>query len=170
MPIKSTKKMDIKKSIKVILIDFDGVLTDNFVYVSEEGLESVRCSRSDGLAINILKKYGYKLYIFSTETNFVVLSRAKKLRIDVIQGINNKKEFLIDWARKKNFDLNSILYIGNDINDYGAMQLCGIKVCPLDSHESIKKISDFIIDKKGGEGVITGLLEILDIDYLDFFK
>ena len=80
--------------IKTIIFDFDGVLTDNYVYTNASGEELVRCIRSDGLAFDVLKKLNYDLFIVSTEKDPVVTARANKLKIHAIQGVDNKKEIL----------------------------------------------------------------------------
>jgi len=164
---KLNKFLSLAGSTKIIITDFDGVLTDNCVYVSEIGVESVKCSRSDGLAIKILKDSNYKIYIYSTETNPVVSARAAKLNIESIQSVENKKTFLSNWSKKNSIDLNKVIYVGNDLNDFGAMKLCGYKICPSNSHEEIKKIADLVLNTQGGDGVFMEILNILEIDVTD---
>ena len=143
----------------IVIIDFDGVLTDNKVSLSENGNETVVCNRSDGLGINILKKLKKKIYIFSSEKNKVVKLRANKLKIPCITGVSNKKKSLISFFYKNKFDFNKTLYIGNDINDYHAMKLCKYKSCPKDSHKLILNISNYISNKNGGEGILIDIIE-----------
>jgi 3-deoxy-D-manno-octulosonate 8-phosphate phosphatase (KDO 8-P phosphatase) len=154
--------------ISVFIFDFDGVLTNNIVFVDQNGIESVACSRADGLAFDVLRRLKKQAYILSTEKNQVVEVRANKLKIPVIQGINNKVNALKELKEEEGIDFNSVLYMGNDLNDYGAMQLCGISVCPGDSHPKIKEISDIVLTTNGGNGVVRELLE--DIIGLDFIK
>jgi len=154
--------------ISVFIFDFDGVLTDNIVFIDQNGIESVACSRADGLAFDILHRLKKKSYILSTEKNQVVEARAKKLKIPVIQGINNKVNALKELKKEEGINFKSALYMGNDLNDYHAMQLCGISVCPADSHPKIKEISDIVLKTNGGNGVVRELLE--DILGLDFVK
>tara|TARA_A100001011_G_scaffold307917_1_gene323372 strand:+ start:858 stop:1346 length:489 start_codon:yes stop_codon:yes gene_type:complete len=154
-------------NFKNIILDFDGVLTDNSVYVNENGQESVKCSRSDGLALSALRKLNFNISILSTEENKVVSERAKKLKIQVIQGVRDKEMILKKLSLEKGLDLNKTIYIGNDLNDYRAMLLCSLKCCPLDSHTKIKEISDVVFKAKGGNGVIRELTEeFLGIDLL----
>lgn len=154
-------------SIDVFIFDFDGVLTDNIVLVDQNGKESVSCSRADGLAFDVLHKLKKFTYILSTEKNPVVEQRAKKLKIQVLQGIGNKAEALKDLAIRKSFNLSNALYVGNDINDYRAMQLCGYSVCPADSHPKIKNISDVVLKTLGGKGVVRELLEeVFEVDFI----
>lgn len=83
----------LKQEIKLIVYDFDGVMTDNKVYIDQNGMESVQVNRGDGLGVSEIKKLGIKQIILSTEKNLVVAARAKKLKIDCLHGVNNKKKF-----------------------------------------------------------------------------
>ena len=155
-------------NIDAFVFDFDGVLTNNLVQIDENGRESVSCSRADGLAFDVLKKLNKPAFILSTEKNSVVAMRAKKLKIPVIQGVPDKVEAIKELADKKNYNLKSILYVGNDLNDYLVMQVCGYTACPIDSHPRIKEISENILTTKGGDGVVRELLE--QVFNLDFIK
>lgn len=153
--------------IEAFVIDFDGVLTNNLVHVDQDGKETVSCSRSDGLAFDALKKLNKNCYIFSTEENSVVSIRAKKLKVPVIQGVVDKAEAIKELTIKYDYNLKNILYVGNDLNDYYAMKICGYSACPADSHLRIKEISKVILSVNGGQGVIRCLLEdFLNIDLI----
>jgi 3-deoxy-D-manno-octulosonate 8-phosphate phosphatase (KDO 8-P phosphatase) len=154
--------------IDAFVFDFDGVLTNNLVQMDENGRESVSCSRLDGLAFDVLRKINKSVYILSTEENPVVTMRAKKLKIPVIQGVSDKVIAIKELACKNNYNLKNILYVGNDLNDYLVMKICGHTACPIDSHPAIKKISNYILNSKGGKGVIRELLEEkLNLDFID---
>ncbi len=153
--------------IDALVFDFDGVLTNNLVYLNQEGVESVACSRADGLAFDVLRKLNKPAFILSTEKSFVVTMRAKKLKIPAIQGVANKVAAIKELARENKFDLKNILYVGNDLNDYLVMQVCGYTACPIDSHPRIKEISENILIAKGGNGVVRELLEqVLNLDFI----
>ena len=156
------------ENIEAIVFDFDGVLTDNKVYLDQDGKESVSCSRADGLAFDVLHELKKPTYILSTEKNPVVTARANKLKIHAIQGISNKVDGIKDLALKKNFDLQRTLYVGNDLNDYRVMQLCGYTACPSDSHPIIKEMAAIKLKTLGGCGIVRELLE--DIFQLDFIQ
>ena len=158
----------ITDKIDALVFDFDGVLTDNFVHIDQDGKELVSCSRSDGLAFDVLRKLNIPTYILSTEKNPVVTARANKLKVLALQGIGNKVEELTRLSDKEGFDLNRILYVGNDLNDYRVMQLCGYTACPSDSHDSIKEIATFVLNTEGGKGVVRELLE--DVLKLNFIQ
>ena len=146
-------------NIKIIFTDFDGVLTDNKVYVLSNGLESVCCNRSDGLAINALKKSGIKVVIISTETNNVVKVRGEKLGIETFYGVKNKRNFLNNFMKEKNLNFENVFYLGNDINDLGAIDLMKYSACPSDANIYVKKKVSYILKTKGGDGVLRELAE-----------
>ena len=156
------------QNIEAIVFDFDGVLTDNKVFVDQEGNESVSCSRADGLAFDVLYKLKKPTYILSTEKNPVVTARAKKLKIPAIQCIKNKVDGLRELAEKESFNLQNTLYVGNDLNDYQVMKISGYTACPADSHQMIKEISTIILKTSGGNGIVRELLE--DHLQVDFIK
>lgn len=147
------------KNIKLIIYDFDGVMTDNRVMVDEKGVESVFVNRSDGLAIDMLRKSKKYQAIISTETNRVAAARAKKLRLPVFYGISDKLEAMKKLCRRYRCAAKDVLYVGNDINDLDAMRAAGHRAAPSDAHPSIKRIADIVTRKKGGEGVIRELAD-----------
>ena len=166
---KSDKNINVSLgSIDAICFDFDGVLTDNLVHIDQNGIELVSCSRSDGLAFDALNKLNFPVYIISTEINPVVTARAKKLKIQAIQGIYNKLETLVELADQKKYDLSRIFYVGNDLNDFQVMKACGYSACPSDSHELIKQIATKVLRSNGGKGVARELLE--DVFSIDLIK
>ena len=147
--------------IKLIVYDFDGVMTNNKLYVDQSGNEMVQVTRADGLGVAEIKKLGIEQIIISTEKNPVVSVRTDKLGISCLQGIENKKIVLLDYCKKNNIDLRNVIYVGNDINDKEVMEIVGTALCPADAHKSIKEISDEIMKTKGGDGVIRELLDFI---------
>ena len=153
--------------IEAFVFDFDGVLTNNLVHLSQDGQEWVSCSRADGLAFDVLRKLKIPAYILSTEKNLVVTERAKKLKIQAMQGVSDKVKAIKIFSTENKYKLDRVLYVGNDLNDYEAMKLCGYSVCPSDSHNKIKKIADIVLKTQGGKGVVRELLEdVLEIDLI----
>ena len=148
-------------NIKLIVYDFDGVMTDNTVSIDQNGVETVRVNRGDGLGVSEIKKLGFSQIIISTEKNPVVNTRATKLGISCLQGINNKKTALIDYCKINDIDLKNVAYVGNDINDKEVMETVGATFCPADAHGSIKGISDYVLKTQGGNGVIRELFDFI---------
>lgn len=147
--------------IKLIVFDFDGVMTDNRVILSETGEESVIVNRADGWGVGMLRDKGYPMVILSTEKNKVVAIRAGKLKIPVLHGIDNKASVLKDYCDKAKVDMQKVMYVGNDVNDFEAMQLVGVRVVPCDAHKKVKEIADIILEAPGGGGVVRELADML---------
>ena len=114
--------------IDLIVYDFDGVMTNNRVYVFEDGREAVQVNRADGLGVNMIRSIGIPQIILSTETNLVVAARATKLGVECLQGIDAKDEALEQYCAKHGYQLEGVLYVGNDLNDLAAMQIVGFPV------------------------------------------
>jgi 3-deoxy-D-manno-octulosonate 8-phosphate phosphatase (KDO 8-P phosphatase) len=147
--------------------DFDGVFTDNKVWLDQQGTESVRCDRGDGLAFDLLRlftrKNEWKLnhFILSTEKNPVVSSRAAKLKIPCIQGILDKQRYLRNYLDEYKLDPVGLVYIGNDLNDLPAMQLAGFSVAPSDAHPLVQQQASLVFKQKGGDGFLRAFIEKL---------
>jgi len=150
-----------KNQIKLIIYDFDGVMTNNKVYVDQKGNEMVQVSRADGLGISEIKKLGIEQIIISTEKNPVVTKRAEKLGIKCLQGIDNKKSALLEYCAETKISIQNVAFVGNDINDLDAMEIVETTFCPSDSHESIKKLSSYSLQSKGGEGVVREIFQLI---------
>ena len=145
------------QDIDLIVYDFDGVMTDNRVIVFQDGVEAVIVNRADGLGVDHLRIRGIPQLILSTETNPVLKARAKKLQLEVINSCKDKKSALESYCQQKNYDLNRVIYIGNDLNDLEVMEVVGFPIAPADAHPKIKKIAKLITKAKGGEGVVKEL-------------
>ena len=155
--------MDFKtlKKIKLFIYDFDGVMTNNKVYIDSTGNEIVQVNRSDGLGVAEIKKLGYEQLIISSEKNSVVSARAEKLNIPYVQGVSNKKRELITHCKINKLMLKNVAFIGNDLNDYEAMIISGYSFCPADAHVDIIRISKHKLTSKGGQGVVRELLDLI---------
>ncbi|GHV55366.1 hypothetical protein FACS1894206_09670 [Deltaproteobacteria bacterium] len=144
--------------IKALVMDFDGVHTDDCVYVSQRGEEMVKCSRSDGLGVALLRKAGFTMLILSTEENPVVAARAKKLGVPVIQGCAEKKNALEQWIAEQGLLPKEVAYVGNDVNDLECMNLVGWSCCPADAGEAVKAAADYVTERMGGNGAVREII------------
>lgn len=150
------------KNIKLLVLDFDGVLTNNYVWITEDGLESVRCNRSDGIGLSRLRSLGIQTYIVSTEKNKVVSTRANKLKTPVLQGVEDKKDAILKLSNELDIPLKNIAFLGNDINDIPAFEVVGLPIGVADSFEEIYSKIVYKTKKNGGEGAVR---EICDLIY-----
>lgn len=148
-------------SIRAIAFDFDGVFTDDRVLVSQTGDESVFCSRSDGLGINMLHEAEVRMIVISKETNPVVSARAKKLSLEVVQGCDNKLPALKSWLERVSLTGHQCAYMGNDINDLECMQFVGLSVAPQDAHPRVLQIAKIVTARGGGRGAIREFADLI---------
>ncbi len=150
-----------KIAVNLVILDFDGVLTDNRVYVMEDGREAVACHRGDGWGIGILQQAGIEVIILSTESNPVVSARAEKLGIECHQNCSDKTAATATLIEEKGIDPTRVMYVGNDTNDAGAMALVGHPAAPADAHPSILKMAKTVTQVSGGYGVVRELADLL---------
>jgi 3-deoxy-D-manno-octulosonate 8-phosphate phosphatase (KDO 8-P phosphatase) len=149
------------ESIEIVFFDFDGVFTDNFVYVSESGVETIRSSRSDGIGLSRLRDIGIRTHIISTEKNNVVSARAKKLNITCSHGVKDKDEELLKICDNLSINPKNAMFIGNDINDIPAFNVVGIPVGVADSYEEILPHVLYLTLKNGGFGAVREVCDII---------
>ena len=156
---KKLKKLELPK---IIFTDFDGCLTDDRVWLNQDGEEFVAANRKDGLAINRLKALGIRVVITSTETNRVVTARAIKLGIEALQGLLDKVEAIENYISRNNLTWKDSWYIGNDVNDLGAIRKARFSICPSDAVKVVKKEVDLKLKTKGGYGVLSELVTLFE--------
>ena len=156
------KKLKKQELPKIIFTDFDGCLTDDRVWVNQDGEEFVAANRKDGLAINRLKALGIRVVITSTETNRVVTARATKLGIEALQGLSDKVEAIENYISNNNLTWKDSWYIGNDVNDLGAIRKARFSICPSDAVKVVKKEVDLKLKTKGGYGVLSELVTLFE--------
>jgi N-acylneuraminate cytidylyltransferase len=145
----------------LIVLDFDGVLTDNLVYVLDDGREMVRCSRADSLGLARLRAKGVPVIIVSTETSEVVAARALKLKLEAFQGVGDKAAFLKGYLANNSINPKAVVFMGNDLNDLPAMAQVGLAVCPADAHEDVRRICHRVMSADGGRGAVRELCEMI---------
>jgi len=157
-------KSKIKKSKlpKIIITDFDGCLTDDRVWLNQDGEEFVAANRKDGLAVKRLKTLGVEVIIASTETNKVVLARGNKMGVEVLQGLVDKAEAIEQYLKQKNLSWNDVWYIGNDVNDLGAIERADLSLCPADAVKKVRKTVDIVLKTNGGRGILSEIATELE--------
>ena len=160
--IRETQRKFLPKPVEAIVMDFDGVFTDNRVIVFEDGREAVICNRSDGLGLEMLKEYNIPMLVLSSEKNPVVTSRCGKLGIEAIQGIDNKATALEDWTKRRGISLSNVIYIGNDSNDSDCMELVGCPVAVADATEKIKSVCKIELSASGGHLAVRELTDMVE--------
>lgn len=150
------------KQAKFLVMDFDGVFTDNRVIVDQNGVESVRADRSDGLGFGLLKaQTPVECLIISKERNPVVAQRAAKLGIPVLQAVDDKATALKKVMQERKVSQEETIFVGNDVNDLPALPIAGFFVAPADSHPEVLRRADLVLENKGGRGALRELCDLL---------
>jgi 3-deoxy-D-manno-octulosonate 8-phosphate phosphatase (KDO 8-P phosphatase) len=146
-----TELKPLLEQVRLAVFDFDGVFTDNRVWVGEDGRELLAFSRSDGLGLRRLDEVGVSYLIVSMEQNPIVGARAQKLRADCVQGIDDK----LAVVRERVGDaLENVAYVGNDINDAACLRSVGLPVVPADAWPEVKPLARWVLSRPGGAGCV----------------
>ncbi len=153
---------EIIRRIRLIAFDFDGVFTDNMVFVFQDGTEAVRCFRSDGIGLQKLKKFGIETVIISTEANPVVSARARKLKIRCIQDCQDKLAVLNDIAQEKNLTLGEVAFVGNDINDLPCLASVALPIVVQDAYQDVISIALYQTRRPGGHGAVREVCDLFE--------
>lgn len=147
--------------IRVVAFDFDGVFTDNAVYVNQDGIESVRCWRGDGIGLARIREMDVHTVIISTEENPVVTARAKKLKISCKQGISDKVQAIMDFCHQLDIDMREAAFVGNDVNDIPALKAVGLPIAVFDAHPEILPHVLYRTICKGGHGAVREVCDLI---------
>ena len=160
-PGKSRRTMP--ETIKLIICDFDGVVTDNIVITDQDGKESVVASRSDSMHIKKLHDMGIEVMILSSEPNPVVMARAKKMGVEAIHnvGMQDKGRVMREVLEQKNVKAENVIYLGNDLNDLPCFEIAGWSVAVADAYPEVIRAADQVLTETGGHGAIRELCEII---------
>jgi len=147
--------------IKLLVLDFDGVLTDNRVIVTEDGKEAVMCSRGDGLGLERLRAKGVEVIVISKEKNPVVVARCRKLGIVCIQGCDEKLASLLALTASRNLSSADVAYVGNDVNDLECLSWVGLPIAVADAVPEVLAVAKWVTTKSGGHGAVREVCDRL---------
>lgn len=156
-----TRPRPLPAKVALVVFDFDGVMTDDRVWVDQDGKEMVAASRRDGLGIARLRQAGIPAVVLSTETNPVVAARCRKLQLPLIQGLSDKAAALQNLMRERQVDPAQVVYLGNDINDIPSFPLVGCAVVVADAHPLARQKADLVLPEPGGHGAVRLLCDLI---------
>jgi 3-deoxy-D-manno-octulosonate 8-phosphate phosphatase (KDO 8-P phosphatase) len=150
------------REIRLVVFDFDGVFTDNMVYVFEDGCEAVRCFRGDGIGLQKLERLGIATLIISAETNPVVSARSRKLGIPCVQGCKEKRTALETSIREMGLSLTQVAFIGNDINDLACLTCVMLPIVVQDAHPDVIPYALYQTRVRGGHGAVREICDLFE--------
>ncbi len=145
--------------IQLLVFDFDGVWSNNQVLVMQDGTEGVLCNRSDGLGLEMLRKNGMAMMVLSKEANPVVAARCRKVKIECLQGIDDKLTELRRISTERSVPLSAIAYVGNDLNDVECMKAVGLPIAVADAFPQALAAAAVITSRPGGNGAVREVCE-----------
>lgn len=149
-------------NIKIIVLDVDGTLTDGKLHIGNHGEELKSFSVKDGLAIVGAIQNGIEVFIITGKESEIVSHRAKELGIkEIHQGVSNKVKRLKELCEKYEIAPENIAYMGDDLNDYGAIRFSGFSGAPSDACSDIIDVVDFVSERAGGDGAVREFIEII---------
>ena len=156
-------KRPMPEKIDLIMCDFDGVITDNRVWVDQDGTETVAAYRSDSVRIKDLRAIGIEVMILSSEPNRVVEARARKMGVEAIHGIalHDKGRVMREVLEQKNIKAENVIYVGNDINDLPCFEIAGWSVAVADAYPELIRVADHVLSRAGGHGALRELCDLI---------
>lgn len=160
-PLSRAKLLPLLRRLRAVAFDFDGVMTDNRVWLSEDGKEMVACNRSDGMGIDRLRERGIKLIILSKERNPVCQRRAEKLRMECENGLDDKVTRLRAFADRHGLSLSEIAFVGNDINDIPCLKVAGLPVAVGDAWPEVLPHARLVLKRAGGHGAVREFSDLV---------
>ena len=147
--------------VGLVVFDFDGVMTDNRVWVDSDGKEAVATHRGDGLGVARLRQAGVPMVVLSTESDPVVAARCRKLGLRLLQGVKDKGGALRSLLAEMRVEAASVVYLGNDVNDLPCFPLVGCAVVVADAHPDVVAEADMVLHRAGGQGAVRELCDLL---------
>lgn len=148
------------RTIRTFVFDVDGVLTDGSVHVFNSGEQVRMMSTRDGYALQLAVKKGYRVAVISGGNSEGVILRLQQLGItDVFMKVENKKAKLLEYAVEHGLEMEDILFMGDDIPDYGVMKQVGLACAPSDAAPEIRHIAAYISNFGGGQGCVRDVIE-----------
>jgi 3-deoxy-D-manno-octulosonate 8-phosphate phosphatase (KDO 8-P phosphatase) len=158
----SPKLREKAKRIKLLLLDVDGVLTDGRIIMDDTGKELKHFDVRDGYGIRLIIRSGIQVGIMTGRFSKVVRHRAKDLGIRMVfQKVHRKMEVYEKIKKKSRLSDREIAYMGDDIVDLPVLGKAGLAVTVRDAWEGLMKHVDYVTRRKGGEGAVRELVEIV---------
>ena len=150
-----------KKNIRFLALDIDGVLTDGGMYYSESGDEFKKFNTKDGMGIKLIQKQGIPVGFLSSGKNVnLITNRAKLLDVQhVYVGYDEKLDILEQWCVKLQINIEDVAYIGDDVNDLNIIAAVGFSACPNDAVEKVKSAVNIVLKKNGGDACVREFID-----------
>ncbi|MCK5125279.1 MAG: HAD hydrolase family protein [candidate division Zixibacteria bacterium] len=168
MPVKKNyltrlQLADKLKNLKALILDVDGVLTDDHLYIGPDGFEIKKFYIGDGLMIVLAMRQGLEIVIMSNRYSPATTTRMNDLGVKhVIQERGDKAKIVRKYFDDNglDIDLDETAFIGNDIMDVSLAQKVGIGIAVKNAHSDLLDTADFVTKTDGGTGAVREILEL----------
>lgn len=150
-----------RSTIKLLVLDVDGVMTDGGMYYTESGDQFKKFNSRDGMGIKLVLRKGIHVAFLSSGTNARIISdRAETLGVKLVHaGAGEKLGILSGWCKELGIHLDEVAYIGDDVNDLDCIRAVGLSACPADAVDAVMSAVNVVLDKKGGEGCVREFVD-----------
>ena len=154
---------DRASTVKLLVLDVDGVLTNGQIFLGDNGVESLKAfDIQDGLGIKLLEKIGISTVLITGRSSKMVLARCEELGIKhVHMGVENKAIALDAILQSLGLKSQECAVMGDDWPDFQMMKSAGLKVCPAQGHEAVKEIAHFVTSRSGGSGAVREVCDLI---------
>ena len=150
------------KSVELLSLDTDGVLTDGGIYFSDEGEQLRRFNVKDGMGMKLIQTIGVRIIIITASSTPSIEHRATALGVDkVYLGVEDKKRKIVEICAELGLSLDQVAHIGDDLNDIPVMNVVGFPITVADAMENVLEIAQFVTEKKGGEGAVREVCDLM---------
>lgn len=149
------------RKVKLFALDFDGVFTDGKVYLNQDGVETVVCSRRDSLGMNLLKKEGIKFVVLSMEPNPIVAKRCEKLKIEMLYSPDDKLSLFKDLIKREKVKIEEVAYMGDDLNDLDCLKYAGTAFTVKDGALECLKAADYVTERQSGDHALREICDLI---------
>ncbi|MCC6731220.1 MAG: HAD hydrolase family protein [Chthonomonadales bacterium] len=150
------------ETIRALVMDVDGVLTDGGIVLSSDGSEVKRFHVADGLGIQLARHAGLRVVWLTSRQSAIVERRARELQVSrLIQGAADKAAALGADMREHDLGVDEVAYVGDDLNDLPPMRLCGLRFAPANAAAEVKAEADLLLEKEGGHGAVREMCDLV---------
>ncbi|MEE4256944.1 MAG: HAD hydrolase-like protein [Bacteroidales bacterium] len=151
---------ELLQHITTFVFDYDGVLTEGIVMLTEDGEPLRSANVRDGYALQLAVKKGYRIAVISGGNSPSMSRRLSSLGItDIFLGVQHKVRVFEKYLKDNNIEPTEVVYMGDDIPDFHVMKMVAVPACPADAAEEIRAISKYISHYNGGKGCVRDIIE-----------
>jgi 3-deoxy-D-manno-octulosonate 8-phosphate phosphatase (KDO 8-P phosphatase) len=150
------------KQTRLLVCDVDGVLSNGFIYLTDNREEIKTFNAKDGFGIRALQRIGVEFAVITGRESNIVLKRMESLGVKhIFQGIDNKRPAIESLQAKLGISQQQTACVGDDVPDFGLFVASEVKVAVCDAHPTLLNAADYITQKPGGLGAVREVCDLI---------